>query len=170
MGSSSRPGLHVTSVKRDAAFRVLQQHKLDVMFSHAGGGEGTDQEDVRVGAAGHSDALALQVLDSVDRAVGLGDQRGPFRAGVDVDRADRVAIDTGDQGSCASGGSEIDGAGVEELQRLVRPLRLDPADLNLIRRERLLERALLFEDEADRIVGRPVDGDRIGLVLQLRIG
>ena len=50
-------------------------------------GERADQEDVRIGAAGDRDALAFQVGDGLDRAFRLGDQGGPFRLRIDVDRS-----------------------------------------------------------------------------------
>ena len=88
-----------------------------------------DQEDVRVGAAGDGDALALQVGDLGDARVLAGDERRPFRARIGVDRLDRVAVDPREKGRGARRGAEIDGAGVEELQRLVGAERLHPAHL-----------------------------------------
>ena len=74
---------------------------------------------MRIGAARHRDALALEVGDGLDRAVPHGDQRRPFGARIDVDRLDRIAVDLADQRGGAGGRAEIERAGVEELQRLV---------------------------------------------------
>ena len=84
-------------------------------------------EDVRIGAAHHRDLLALEVLDLGDLAVLGGDQRGPFRPRIDVDRLDRIAVDLGDQRRGARGRAEVDRAGVEELQRIAGRDGLHPA-------------------------------------------
>ena len=93
-----------------------------------------------------------------------GDQRGPFRPRIDVDRLDRIAVDLGDQRRRARGRAEVDRAGVEEFQRLVGAERLHPADADAVLGEFLLQQALFLEHHRDRIVGRPVDADFLGLV------
>ena len=158
------PGIDVAADERGLAVRMLQQHRRDVLLGQAGVEQRAHQEDVRIGAARHRDALALEVLDLGDRGVLARHQRGPFRARIDVDRLDRIAVDLGDQRRRARGRAEIDRAGVEEFQRLVGAERLHPADRDAVLGEFLLEQALLLEHHRDRIVGRPVDADFLRLV------
>ena len=61
------PGVDVAALEREAAVRMLQQHELDVLLGELRLCEGAYQEDVRIGAAGDGDALALEVLDFRDR-------------------------------------------------------------------------------------------------------
>jgi hypothetical protein len=119
---------------------------------------------VRVGATGDGDALALQILDLRDGRVLAGDERGPFRPRIDVDRLDRIAVDLGDERSRASARAKIDRAGVEELERLVGAERLHPADADAVLGEFFLEEAFVLQQHRHRIVGRPVDIDGLGLV------
>jgi hypothetical protein len=122
-----------------------------------------DEEDVRVGAAGYGDALALEVGDLGDAGVLAGDERRPFGPRIDVDRLDRVAVDLGDERRRARRRAEIDRAGVEELECLVRAERLHPSDGDAVLLECLLQEALLLEHEADRIVGREIEPDLLDL-------
>ena len=145
---------------------MLQQHQLHVLLGQLALGERTHEEDVRVGAARHRDALALEVGDGLDRAVALGHQRRPFGARIDVDRLDRVAVDLADQRGGAGRRSEIERTRVEEFERLVGAGRQHPADGDAILLELLLEQALVLQHEADGIVGRPVDAN----FLHLRLG
>ena len=138
---------------------MLQQDELHVLLGELGLLQGAHQEDVRIGAAGDRDALALEVLDLGDAGILAGDQRRPFGARIDVDRLDRVAVDLADQGRGAGRGAEIERAGIEEFERLVGAEGLDPAHRDAVLRERLLEDALVLEDEADRVVGGVVDAD-----------
>jgi hypothetical protein len=144
---------------------VLQQHRGDVFFGEARAEQRTHQEDVRIGAAGHRDAFALEIRNACDLGVFAGHQRGPFGARIDIDRLDRVAVDFGDQRRRARGRSEIDRAGVEEFERLVGTGRLHPDDSNAVLGKFLFQQALLLEDHRHRIVGRPVDAnflERVG--------
>jgi hypothetical protein len=112
-----------------------------------------------VGAPSDGDALALELGDLGNSGILAGDEGRPFRPRVDIDRLDRVAVDPGDQGGGASGGAEVDRGGVEELQGLVRAERLHPSDGNAILLELLLENFLLFQHQADGIVGGEIDPD-----------
>ena len=153
------PGIDVAADQRGLAVGVLQQHRRDVLFGQAGIEQRAHQEDVRIGAAGHRDALALEVGDGGDLGILGRDQRGPFRARIDIDRLDRIAVDLGDQRRGARGRAEIDRAGVEEFERLVGAGRLHPDDGDAVLGEFLFQQALLLEDHRHRIVGRPVDMD-----------
>ena len=153
------PGIDVAADQRGLAVGMLQQHRRDVLFGQAGAEQRAHQEDVRIGAARHRDALALEVGDACDLGILGRDQRGPFGPRIDIDRLDRVAVDLGDQRRRARGRAEIDRAGVEEFQRLVGAGRLHPDDADAVLGEFLFQQALLLEDHRDRIVGRPVDAD-----------
>ena len=142
---------------------MLEQNELHVLLGELGLLQGAHEEDVRIGAAGHGDALALQVLDLGDAGVLAGHERRPFGAGIDVDRLDRVAVDLADQGGGAGGGAEIDRARIEEFERLVGAERLYPADLDAVLFELLLQEALVLQDEADRVVGGVIDADFLHL-------
>jgi hypothetical protein len=61
------------------------------------------------------------------------------------------------------GRAEIEGAGVEEFQRLVGAERLYPADLDPVLLQGLFEKTLVLEDEADRVVGGKIDLDLLHL-------
>ncbi len=137
---------------------MLQQHELHILFRELGFRQRAHEEDVRIGAARHRDALALQIGHRLDR-VGLGDKRRPFRPGIDADALHRIAIDAGDERSRTGGRAEIQRAGIEKFQRLVGAQRLDPADGDAILLELLLDQAAILDEQADRIVGRVVDAD-----------
>ena len=158
------PGLHVAANERGLAVRMLQQHRRDVLLGQLHAQQRAHQEDVRVGAAGHRDPLALEILDLGDLRILGGDQRGPLRPRIDIDRLDRIAVDLGEQRRRARGRAEVDRAGVEELQRLVGAERLHPADADAVLGEFLFQQALVLEHHGDRVVGRPVDADFLRLV------
>ncbi len=160
----ARPGVDVAANERGLAVGMLQQHRHDVLLGQPDLLQRAHQEDVRIGAAGDGDALALEVLDLLDRRVLAGDERGPFRLRIDIDRLDRIAVDLADQRRCAGRRAEVDRAGVEELQRLVGAERLHPADADAVLGELLFEQAFLLEHHRHRVVGRPVDVDGRGLV------
>ena len=67
----SRPAQASTSPRSSAsaAVGVLQQHQLHVLLGQLALGQRAHEEDVRVGAAGDGDALALEVGDLLDPAV-----------------------------------------------------------------------------------------------------
>ena len=153
------PGVDVAADQRGLAVGVLQQHRRDVLFAQARVEQRAHQEDVRIGAARHRDALALEVGDARDLGILAGHQRGPFGARIDIDRLDRIAVDLGDQRRGARARAEIDRAGVEEFQRLVGARRLHPDDADAVLGEFLFQQSLLLEDHRHRIVGRPVDTD-----------
>jgi len=119
---------------------------------------------VRIGAAHHGDFLALEIRNLGDGAVLGGDQRRPFRPRIDIDRLDRIAVDPGDEGGGAGGRPEIDRSGIEELQRVGRAVGLHPHDLDAVLGEFLLQDALVLEQHGDRVVGRPIDIDFLGVV------
>ena len=153
------PGIDVAADQRGLAVGVLQQHRRDVLFGQARAEQRAHQEDVRIGAAGHRDALALEVGDRCDLGILGRHQRGPFGTRIDIDRLDRVAVDLGDQRRRARGRAEIDRAGIEEFERLVGTGRLHPDDADAVLGEFLFQQSLLLEDHRDRIIGRPVDMD-----------
>ena len=66
IGIEARPGVDVAALQREAAVGVLQQDELHVLLGELVLGERADEEDVRIGAAGHRDALALEVRDGLD--------------------------------------------------------------------------------------------------------
>ena len=158
------PRIDVAADQRGLAVGVLQQHRRDVLFGETRAEQRAHQEDVRIGAARHRDALALEIGDGGDLGILAGHQRGPFGARIDIDRLDRVAVDPGDQCRRARGRSEIDRAGVEELERLVGAGRLHPDHADAVLGEFLLQQSLLLEDHRHRVVGRPVDPDLLGRV------
>ena len=143
---------------------MLEQHRRDVALGQPGALQCPHQEDVRIGAAGDCDPLALELRDRRDRGVLAGDERRPLGPRIDVDRLDRIAVDLAHEGGGAGGRAEIDRVGAEEFQRLVRAERLHPADLDAVLGEFLLEQALILEHHRDRVVGRPVDADFARLV------
>ena len=49
-----------------AAIGMLQQHQFYVFFGQLGIGQCTHKEDMRIGAAGHSHAFALQIGHRLD--------------------------------------------------------------------------------------------------------
>ena len=153
------PGVDVAADQRGLAVGMLQQHRRDVLFGKTGVEQRADQEDVRIGAAGDRDALALEIGDRRDLGVLARHQRGPFGARIDIDRLDRVAVDLRHQRRRACGRAEIDRAGVEEFQRLVGPGRLHPDDIDAVLGEFLFQEPLLLEHHRHRIVGRPVDAN-----------
>ena len=153
------PGIDVAADQRGLAVGVLQQHRRDVLFGEAGVEQRAHQEDVRIGAARHRDALALEIGDRCDLGILARHQRGPFGPRIDIDRLDRVAVDLGDQRRRARGRAEIDRAGVEEFERLVGAGRLHPDDADAVLGEFLFQKPLLLEDHRHRIVGRPVDAN-----------
>src|SRR5262249_38229983 len=104
------PSVDVAADQRRLAVRMLQQHWSDVLFGKFLREQGAHQEDMRVGAAGYRYALALEVGDRRDRAVLAGHQRGPFGAGIDVDRLDRIAIDPADKRGRTGSRAEIERA------------------------------------------------------------
>ena len=140
------PGIDVAADQRGLAVGVLQQHRRDVLFGEASAEQRAHQEDVRIGSAGHRDALALEVEDRGDPGILARHQRGPFGPRIDIDRLDRVAVDPGDQRGRACGRSEIDRAGVEEFERLVGTGRLHPDDADAVFGEFLLQQSLLLEN------------------------
>ena len=64
-----RPGIDVAADERGLAVRMLQQHRGDVLLGQPDRLQRAHQEDVRIGAARHGDALALEVGDLGDRRV-----------------------------------------------------------------------------------------------------
>jgi hypothetical protein len=143
---------------------VLDQDELDVALAEPGAVERAQEEDVGVGALRDRDPLALEVRHGGDAGVGSGHERGPLGLAVDVDGADRVAVDPAQEGRGPGGGAEVDGARVEELERLVRARALHPAHRDSERSQLLLEPALLFDDQAHGIVVGPVERDLGGQV------
>src|SRR3712207_9188425 len=65
--------------------------------------------------------------------------RSPFRPGIDVDRLDRVAVDLADEGGRARRRAEIQGARIEEFERLVGAERLHPAHGDAVLLQSLLQ-------------------------------
>ncbi len=61
MGVEPGPGVHLLLHERGVAVRVLQQHRLDVLLAQPLGGKRAQQEDVRVGPAGHGDGAPLEI-------------------------------------------------------------------------------------------------------------
>ena len=156
-GIEARPRIDIAADQRGLAVGMLQQHRRDVLLSQAGAEQRAHQEDVRIGAARHRDALAFQIGDGCDPGILGRDQRGPFRTRINVDRLDRIAVDPGDQRRRARGRAEIDRAGIEELERLVGTGRLHPDDADAVLGEFLFQESVLLQDHRHRIVGRPVD-------------
>lgn len=58
---------------------MLKKNRHNVSFRQARIGQRPDQEDMRIGAMGDRDRLALQILDPGDPGVGAGHQSRPFR-------------------------------------------------------------------------------------------
>ena len=138
---------------------MLQQHRHDVLLAQAHRLQRTHQEDVRIGAARHRDALALEILDLVDRRILARYQSCPFRTRIDVDRFDRIAVDLAEESGGARRRAEIDRTGIQEFQRLVGAERLYPAHADAVFGEFLFQKRLLLKHHGDRIIGRPVDAD-----------
>src|SRR5262249_45415404 len=159
------PGIDVAADQQVAAVGVLlHEHRRDVIAGEAGGEQRAHREDVRISAAHHRDFLALKVRNLVDGARLGGDERRPFRPRIDVDRLDRIAVDSRDEGGGAGGRTEIDRSGVEELQRVARAVGLHPNHLDAVLGEFLLEEAFVLEQHRHRVVGRPIDVDFLGIV------
>ena len=119
--------------------------------------ERLEQEEVRVGALGGGDLLALEVRDGGDRrAVGTTmaahsgcEKMSMTWIGEPFERARSAAepaVEPTSIASCAQG-----------LIGLVRAGRLDPVDGHALVGEGRLEPALVLDDEAERVVGREVD-------------
>src|SRR3546814_10443700 len=96
---------------------MLQQDRLDIVLGQPRLAQRAQQEDVRVGAAGDRDALAHKVGDRLDVAVRAGNEGGPLRLGIDIDRLDRQPAGTADQGGAAGRRAEVDRTGAQELER-----------------------------------------------------
>ena len=143
---------------------MLQQDRRNILVGETSIQECTNEEDVRVGATRHSDALALQIRNLRDLGIFAGHQRGPFGARIDVNRLDRIAVDLRDQRGRACGRSEVDRASIEKLKRLVRTRRLHPDDLDSVLLEFLFEQSLFFQDDGDRVVSRPIDSNLLGRI------
>ena len=160
-----RPGVDVAADQEVTAVGVLlNEHRRYIFVGEPGREQRPHREDVRIGAAHHSHFLALEIGNLTDAAVLGGDEGGPFRPRIDVYRLDRIAVDPGDERGGAGGRTEIDGASVEKLQRIRRTVGLHPHDLDAVLGEFLLQVAFVLEQHRDRIVGRPVDVDLLGIV------
>ena len=160
----SRPRIDVATDERGLAVRMLQQHGHDVLLGQPHRLQRAHQKDVRVGAACHRDALALEIGDLGDRRILARHKRRPLGAGIDVDRLDRVAVDLADEGGGAGRRAQVDRAGAEKFERLVGAERLHPHDGYAILAELLLQELFLLQHHRHRIIGRPVDADLLRLV------
>ncbi len=163
------PGIDVAALEGRAAVRMLKEDELHVLLGQLRLLQGAHEEDVRIGAAGDGDALALEVLDLGDARVLAGDEGRPFGPRIDVDRLDRVAVDLADQRRGAGRRAEIERAGIEEFERLVGAERLHPAHRDAVLGELALEDALVLEDEADRVIGGIVDAEFLHLRGRVRV-
>ncbi len=121
--------------------------------------ERLEQEEVRVGADGHGDVLALEVFDVVDVRSSRHREGGPVRLAVDVDRLDRRAVRAREQRRRAGRRTDVDRTREQGFVRLVRAGRLRPGDRDFAVGG-LFEPALVLDDQAERVVGREVDVER----------
>src|SRR3546814_18173549 len=106
--SSDLPGVDLSALQRAIAAGMLQQDRLDIVLGQPRLAQRAQQEDVRVGAAGDRDALALKVADRPDGAVSAGNEGGPLRLGLAIDRIDRHAAGTAAQGHAAGAPATAD--------------------------------------------------------------
>src|SRR5690606_7896284 len=127
--------------------------------------QSADQKDVRIRAARRGHALAFEVSDRLYARIRTRDERRPLRPGVDIDRLDWIAVDLANKCRRTCGGTKVERACVEKLERLVGSERLYPLDLDAVLLELLFEKTLVFERDRDRIVGRPVDPNFTDFIL-----
>ncbi len=151
-GIESRPGIHVALVEGKATVLMLEQHELHVLLGEACRLQRADEEDMRIGAAGHGDPLASEIRHGLDRRLLAGDERRPLRLRIDIHGLDGIAVDAADQGGGTRRGAEIEAAGIEELEGLVAAEAEHPAHRDAVLLEFHLEPALLLEHEAHRVV------------------
>src|SRR5580700_7818194 len=113
------PSVDVPANKRGLAVGMLEQHRCNVSFAEPDRPQRPHQKDMRIGAARDRHTPALEILNLVDRGVLACDQGGPLRAGIDINRLDRIAVDPADERRGACSGAEVDRSGIEEFERLV---------------------------------------------------
>ena len=102
----------------------------------------------------------LEVVDRLCRRIrGNGEPEALARMGHE-DGGDLSAVGTSLKGRAATRGAEVDGLGAQVLFGLVRPGRQHPVHVGALVGERLLEPALVFDDEAEHAVRRIVDVER----------
>src|SRR5580698_2048972 len=138
---------------------MLQHNHLNIFLAESCFVKGPQEKYVWVGSASDRDLFASQILDLLDRTVFSNHQSRPLWTGVNVDSFDRVAIRLSDQ-SCGSGGrAEIDALAVEQFQCFIAPETLGPLNRNPIAREILLEKTLVLQNQAHRVVIGIVEPD-----------
>src|ERR1700678_1628070 len=110
------------------------------------------EEYMGVGAARHRHFLSLEVFDFRDRRVLANHQSGPLGAGVDIDSFNRIAVGFSDESRSPSGRPKVDTLAVQQFQRFVATQALGPLDRNPITGEILLQKLLIFQHQAYRVV------------------
>jgi len=173
-GIETRPRVDGAAHEGRAAIRVLQVLDVDLRRIDPRLVERLQKEEVGVGADGHRDGLAAQVVDRVDAAAGQRREGRPLGLRVDVDDLDGRTVGARQERRGARGRAHVEGARTEPLVRLVRAERLGPRDCHVVA-EGLLEPALVLDDEAQRVVGREVDVEgrgapRAAVARRLRVG
>ena len=122
------PRIDRAVLQRRPAIGVLEDLDRHVGRLQTGRLERLEQEEVRVGALGGGDLLALEVRDRRDRRPLRDDDGGPLRLREDVDDLDRRAVGTSEERRGPRRRADVDRVRAQCLVGLVRAGRLDPVD------------------------------------------